>query len=82
MKVLELKQILEAIPNDSEILLAVNGHYSFCDTQSRGDAQLSLLEIGGDNVFCFSATNCEFNPAKLNYDELKVIRQIKRHFAP
>lgn len=91
MKVKELKQILVKVPDDAEIILAAVGHYNFCDTESHGDAQLSLIEIEGEYILVFSADDCGFDAAKLNlagltnpdgsykwYGDNRIIHKIKR----
>ena len=79
MQVGELKQVLEEIPDDSNIILAVNGHHNFCDTRTHGAAQLALLKIQGRPVFVFSATDCGFDPGSLNYNDLVVVKRFRRN---
>lgn len=80
MNVKELKEILKSVPDDAEILLSVNGHSNFTDTQSHGKAVVAHITMGdkNKNVFAFSATNCGFNPTGLNYKNIKMVKLFNR----
>lgn len=77
MNVKELKEILEKVPDDAEILLAANGHSNFTDSGSHGRSVIAHVTMGDENanVFVFSATNCGFDPMKLNYRNIKMVER-------
>ena len=81
MKVKELKQLLELVPEDSDIILSANGHYHECDTKTHGRSQVDLATWGdrGHSVIVISANNCGWSDRVkrlnyLNYNHIENLR--------
>jgi len=82
MKVEELKAILNEMPNDANILLAINGHHNLTDTDSHGKAIIAHATMGEqykEHVLVFSAASYAFNSAELNYINIKIVKLFNEH---
>jgi hypothetical protein len=77
MKVRTLKRLLDSVPDNADILLNVNNHDQFTDTDTHGKSRAVLLTIEGKPVLFLSADDCGLRYRSLNYQDLKVIKKLR-----